>query len=119
MWQYKDVDLLQTNVSKRRSVILWENEDGRSEVYHRGKGWTESNGDGPLWIIDYSGITNGKPQVTLSSVDGPTYIDGLSGMIGRVSDGPRASVEPAPQSADKAGNGSRPASGRKPIDLPR
>jgi hypothetical protein len=39
-------------------------------------------GEGPLWIMEFSGLTQDKPAVLLSSINGSTYIGRLHKMIG-------------------------------------
>jgi hypothetical protein len=38
-------------------------------------------GDGPLWLIEYEGLTNGQPRATLRSLDGTAYLAWLPTMI--------------------------------------
>lgn len=38
-------------------------------------------GDGPLWILDYQGILDGVPRVSIRSVDPADYLEGLVDMI--------------------------------------
>ena len=103
-------------------ITMWDGEV--KAVGHR----IAIRGDGPLWVMDYRGILQGAPRVSLGTVDAADYLEGLVEMIqvpGRVG-APRetsvSSSQPRTAPAAQRERGGTPEAtevARKPSRRPR